>query len=94
MALTSESYLERAADEELRRSVSQHKVGSFEDISAGPHDHHRKTHPIGGLVLKVSVELGNSKHRLSKDCHKSNRVYKPREVNQEVHQEAACRYNN
>ena len=73
----------------MRRSFPEDKVGGFEDVPAGPHDDHGQTHPIGGLVLEVSVELRNSETGLSKDRHKANRLNEPGEVDKEVHEEGA-----
>ena len=88
------SYLKRTADEKLRRGFPEDKVGSFEDVATGPHDHHGQTHAIGGLVHKISVKLRNSETGLGKDCHEANRFHKPGEVDQEVHEDAAYNYRD
>ena len=79
-------YLEGATYEELRRSMSQNEVSSFEDVSTSPHDHHGQTHPVGGFVLKISVKLGHAEHRLREDCHEADRLYEPVKVQQQIHQ--------
>jgi len=81
--------LEGATDKELRRSVSQDEVGCLEDVSASPHDDHRETHAVGGLVLEVPVELRDPEHGLGEHGEEADRLHKPGEVQQEIHQYGA-----
>jgi len=78
--------LERSANEKLRWCVSDKEVGSFEDVSAGPHEHHYHAHSIRRPFHPVSVELGNAKCRFCKYGCKTKSFHKRSKVNEEIHE--------